>query len=198
MSEREGSIYKMSKKEKNIIAGCVISLILVAIGSALVYRICFSKPPFQKMPCVVFAYRNDYSDVYIFDANGDIYEISGKSGKTNGLEWVEPTVDSLKEENIGPWLEKVGTVEIDLLQEQYNMFRKMTERDYGVYPTVNIIPTDEDSSSQYLSKSDYWYGFLSDTEIYAFYYKGYLQYDVTDKRAYQIVNWINDELVKCK
>lgn len=150
------------------------------------------------MPCVVFAYRNDYSDVYIFDANGDIYEISGKSGKTNGLEWVEPTVDSLKEGNIGPWLEKVGTVEIDLLQEQYNMFRKMTERDYGVYPTVNIIPTDEDSSSQYLRKSDYWYGFLSDTEIYAFYYKGYLQYDVTDKRAYQIVNWINDELVKCK
>ena len=76
----------MSKKKKIFLIDIVILLIAVSAALAVIYCINTSYPNCE-MPCVVFSYRNDGNDIYIFDSKGNIYKISRGSGKTDGFDF---------------------------------------------------------------------------------------------------------------
>ena len=153
--------------------------------------------PHYEMPVMPFAYRAKCNDIYVFDYNGNIYKIVRNSKMTDSFEWAEPTVQCLKDGSTLDWLEKVGVVDIEILQEKYNLFREiMKNPKFAIYPKSNIIPNDINHS--YTKTTENWYGYIKDMEVTNIFYDGYLGYDVTDDRAFEIVDWINEEVGKCK
>ncbi len=190
----------MSEKKKNLILFIVILFVVVII--ALVWIMLFRKNPsypYYEMPRVVFSYRNDGNDIYVFDSEGYIYKISRLSGKTDGLAWLESTIKCLEENREESWLEKVGTTNKEILQEKYNIFRKVIANPkYAVFCTEYEVPNDSNAAYKDGGElTDYWYGHISNTEGMYFYYTGFLKHDVTDKTIYQVVNWICDEVKIC-
>lgn len=189
----------MSEK-KNLILYIVI-LFVAAVIVALSWIALTRKNtsyPYCEMPRVVFSYRNDGNDIYVFDSEGYIYKISRFSGKTDGLALMESTIKCLEENQEESWLEKVGATNKEILQEKYNIFRKVVDNPkYEVFCTTTSIPNMEDSPYSGSGCTDYWYGFISNTKGMYFYHTGYLKYDVTDKTIYQVVDWVRDEAKKC-
>lgn len=189
----------MSEK-KNLILYIVI-LFVAAVIVALSWIALTRKNtsyPYCEMPRVVFSYRNDGNDIYVFDSEGYIYKISRLSEKSEGLSWLEPTLECLEKEQEESWLEKVGTTNKEVLQEKYNIFRKVIANPkYAVFCTTMYIPNMIDSPYSGSGCTDYWYGLISNTRGMYFYYTGYKEYDVTDKTIYQVVDWIRDEAKKC-
>lgn len=153
--------------------------------------------PHYEMPVMPFAYRAECNDIYVFDCNGNIYKITRTSKITNSFEWAEPTVQCLEEGSTLDWLEKVGIVDIEILQEKYNLFREIIKNPkFAIYCKTDIIPNDIDFP--YTKTTEHWYGYISRITGRDIFYTGYLEYDVTDDRAFEIVDWINEEVGKCK
>lgn len=189
----------MSEK-KNLIL-YIVTLFVAAVIVALSWIALTRKNtsyPYCEMPRVVFSYRNDGNDIYVFDSEGYIYKISRFSGKTDGLALMESTIKCLEENREESWLEKVGAANKEILQEKYNIFRKVVDNPkYEVFCTTMYIPNMIDSHYSGSGCTDYWYGLISNTKGMYFYHTGYLKYDVTDKTIYQVVDWIRDEAKKC-
>ncbi len=187
----------MTKKKKIILMIAIILIILTPMVIAIKNWYWRAPYPNYEMPVMPFAYRAENSDVYVFDCNGNIYKISRNSGMTNSFDWLTPTVQCLEVGKTLDWLEKVGTTDLEILQQKYNIFRKIIKNPkFAIYNTRNIIPNDVDHS--YTQTTEHWYGYINGTQGKDIYYKGYLEYDVTDERAFWIVNWISDEVRKCK
>ena len=189
----------MSEK-KNLILYIVIIFVAAVIIAlswiALLWK--DTSYPYCEMPRVVFSYRNDGNDIYVFDSEGYIYKISRFSGKTDRLaSLMETIIQCLEENREEAWLEKVGTTNKEILQEKYNIFRKVVDNPkYAVFCTTISIPAMIDSPYSGSGCTDYWYGLISNTKGMYFYHTGYKEYDVTDKTIYQVVDWIRDEAKK--
>ena len=153
--------------------------------------------PHYEMPVMPFAYRAESSDIYVFDCNGNIYKIARTLEIANSFEWAEHTVQCLEERETLDWLEKIGVVDLETLQGKYNLFREIIKNpQFAIYCKSNIIPNDINHS--YTETTENWYGYISGITGKDIFYTGYLEYDVTDDRAFEIIDWINEEVGKCK
>lgn len=116
---------KITKKKKIILMITIILIILTPMVIAIKNWYWRAPYPNYEMPVMPFAYRAENRDVYVFDCNGNIYKISRSSGMTNSFDWLTPTVQCLEVGETVDWLEKVGTTDLEILQQKYNIFRKI-------------------------------------------------------------------------
>ena len=71
------------------------------------------------------------------------------------------------------WLEKVGIVDIEILQEKYYLFREIIKNPkFAVYCKTDIIPNDIDFP--YTKTTEHWYGYISRITGRDIFYTGYL------------------------
>lgn len=147
------------------------------------------------MPAMPFIYDNSHNDHYIFSKTGQIYIIYCSSRKHNTEEWIAGTI------NTGgslDWLYPVGNADLDELQHYYNMFRKICNNsEFKIYYTGAPVP-DVYPNTQFTEPKEYWYGFVSDVDIVCLFYQNSTQYASTDERVYEVVDWIKEQVEKCK
>ena len=190
------------KKTMRIIIG-VLLLIFFLIGSFVIilYKYKRKKTIIEKMPYIVFCSNTTRMDDVFVCANGDIYLGYTEDSFIMPIEEIEKRIINNQYEGLLVYLGNCGVEET---MEMYNLFYEVCVNDtYRFTGQSYIEPKNNDEISEneagYNSISRNWYGFYLDNngenrliEIYIS-NKGY---ECSDKRAYKIIEWMYDCLVK--
>lgn len=146
----------------------------------------------QNIPEIVFMYDANYNDeeigTYIFDYQGNIYfSVEEEIVFCNYLDMI----DKYQSGDLHKKSEIYGKVGVEVLLEKYNLFRKIVlEEEY------NIVPKEWCLDSLVLEEqwSGLYYNSMGDIEVITIFQQGAQEYDVSDQRMYEIIEWVTDAI----
>lgn len=144
----------------------------------------------KKMPEIVFLYSTyeldeDWYETCVIDNQGNIYYSDTKKVYDYSM---QDLADMCNEGTISEDLECVGTVEVEELQNMYNLYNDVVDNKYEL--------TSDDMCVDTIVLEKFWCGSNyeknGDVESVHIYRDGNTNYYPSDERAWDIVNWMNE------